>query len=248
MNGTPVSNYIVNNTLTSTLLNYQSKLNNTTNKLPYDNLSGTPDLVNPTFTGGNMNLVNGNKCQFSYNSIVKILAINIEDAAAVYIDFTKSMSVLNNLSVQGTSNIAGGQLSLIHPNQFNMSYNNTSKEMKIAIGQTDEFFIGGTGNISSVGSIRGGNLIQSNNNPCTQTNYSTTTTINLPANAAITYLTPNLSSTLRGTNLWTGSAHAITVTGLYLIIADWRYVNSQTDSTFNYTLWSTAFHNQTTNT
>ena len=65
LNGVAVSNYIASNTLTSTLLNYQSKLNNTTNKLPYDNISGTPDLVTPTFTGGIMNLVNGNKCQFA---------------------------------------------------------------------------------------------------------------------------------------------------------------------------------------
>ena len=158
------------------------------------------------------------------------------------------MSVLNNLSVQGTTNIAGAQLSLIHPNQCNMSYNNTSKELKVAIDQTDEFFMGGNGNITTVAAIRGGTLVQSNSNPATTTSYSTTTTINLPANAAITYLTPNLSQSLRGVNLWNGSAYVITVTGLYLLTADWRYVNSQTDSTFNYTLWSTVFYNQTTTT
>ena len=137
---------------------------------------------------------------------------------------------------------------MIHPNQCNISYNNIAKELKIAIDQTDEFFIGGTGNITSVGAIRGGTLIQSNTNPATTTSYSTASTINLPANAAITYLTPNLSTALRGANLWNGPAYAVTVTGLYLLTADWRYVNSQTDSTFNNTLWSTVFYNQTTTT
>jgi hypothetical protein len=89
--------------------------------------------------------------------------------------------------------------------------------------------------------------VQSNTNPCTQTNYSTGT-VNLPSGGAITYLTPNTSVSLRGNNLWNGTTHAITVTGLYLLTADWRYVNSTTDSTFNYTLWATLFYNQTTST